>query len=161
MIDPIILSQKYTGKILVKYFAPGLTVSQEGLLFVDITSLKEQIELQSILHSVGDGVIKNLNTIQSYVPDDLLSVLFSPEQKIEELISNSSFIENYNRGINIWFVESFNYKRISKTNMLQNELLFINVDSNSFHFSGVAYPNKYFSSRYFTYRINLKQIGID
>jgi hypothetical protein len=161
MVDPVILSKKYTGKILIKYFAPGLTVSQEGLLFVNITSLKEQIELQSILHGVGNGIIKNLNIIQSFVPDDLLSVVFNPEQKIEELSSNSSFIESYNKGINFWFVESFNYKNISKTNMLITELLFINVDSNSFHFSGVAYPNKYFSSRFFTYRINLKQIGID
>src|ERR1035437_9995201 len=99
--DPIIFSPVFTGKILLKYYATKTTSGMgfQGLILINVSALKEQIQLMNILFHTGNGVVQHLNIIKSYVHDRVKCRMFMPALNPKLLSTNAQFLKSYkNKG---------------------------------------------------------------
>lgn len=154
MNDPILFSDRFTGKILLRYFSLG----HEGLFYIDIRKLKKQIEMMNTLAVIGSAHIERFSLVQAYLPDKIQSVLFQPNQPLSLLSNNPVFTEGFSKRVNYWHVEKFHYKKIIKNWMMIAEVLHIEVSTDGVGFCVIPYENKFFNTRAFTVRLPLKEL---
>lgn len=153
-----LLSKRYTGKILLRYFS----INIEGILYLEISDeLKEQVGLLKTLSTIGSDNIPGYNAAQAFIADSVKFILLSPDYRLTDLSTDTEFGITYNNGSKShWNVDSIFECNFDPDRIIQCESLFVEVGKDQFWVTLVPYENKYFYSRVFTDKIKLTLLGL-
>ncbi|HKC69142.1 MAG TPA: hypothetical protein VKG26_12980 [Bacteroidia bacterium] len=151
------ISEKFTGFILLRYFAQE---NIEGLCSIHISAqTKEQINLAHTLYTVADEHINALSSIKCIYEEEVKSeVFFFPNKPISYFSNDPKFIEEYKEGKNCWHIHSI--EKTHCTASMPTEVLYVECSKSYFYFTGHPYPNSFVSSIITTAGANYDMLGI-